>query len=120
MSSSKHAPNQHSIWVTDDEWEAISNRANVHGMSKSRFLLTTARANNNQNAADGPLNNAEMRCLFEDVREMASRHRRLETPLVDVAREMSLDGMGGSLDLRGVVRALYLLEADKRRRRTTR
>ena len=120
MTPKNYTPNRHSIWVTDSDWRKIKERARAHGMSTSGFLLAAARANNNQNAADGAPDNAEMRRLYESVMEMAGRHRRLEMPLAEVTRETSLDGCGGTLDLRGTVRALYLIEADKRRRRAGR
>ena len=120
MTSKNYAHNRHSIWVTDNDWKMIGQRARAHGMSVSSFLLAAARANNNQNATDGALDNTEMRRLYEAVMDMANWHRRLDRPLVEATRETSLDGMGGTLDLRGAVRALYLMEADKRKRRAGR
>ena len=120
MTSKNYARNQRTIKVTDGDWKRIRERARAHGMSMSSFLMAAARANNNQNATEGALDNTEMRRLYEAVMELAKWHRRLAMPLAEVTREMSLDGMGGKLDLRGAVRALYLMEADKRKRRARR
>ena len=120
MTTKNYTSNQHMIQVTDSDWKTIRKRARAHDMSTSGFLLSAVRANSNQNAAGGALNNTEMRHLYEAVMEMARRHRRLEMPIAEVTREMSVDGMGGTIDLRGSVRALYLMEADKRKRRAKR
>ena len=119
MPSRNYTPNRHSIWASDSDWRQIKKRADTHGMSVSTFLLNAARANNNQNAVDGALDNTEMRRLYDAVMEMADRHRRLERPLSESTGETGLDGMVGNLDLRGVVHAIYLMEAERRSRRRT-